>query len=144
MTSERFLSLLRSYGADLQRWPAAERRAAAALLEHGPAELRQRVSEAAVLDGWLDDHPVANPDRALVDRIVAAAAATAPSSAASLGWRGRAWWWRGAGLVAIGLAGSLAGAFVVSVALQNSTPPSVDWPERTTAFGGLPADWSEE
>jgi len=145
MNPERFLALLDAYGADMRRWPDAERAAARALAAQGSPELRQRMSEAALLDGWLDKHTVAAPDDALMRRVAAGAAAAGPASATSggAGWRLR-WLWPGAGLAGIGLAGTLAGAFVVSVALRGANPPDADWPDRSTAFSGLSADWSEE
>ena len=141
MTPERFQSLLQTHGADLRRWPAAERSAANALLQQGDPLLRQWLDEAARLDDWLDGHEVADPGPTLTRRIVASAA---PAVVQSARRNSRAWWFGGAGLAVVGLAGSLAGALVVSVALQGSAAPGVDWPERATAFSGLPADWSEE
>ena len=78
MTPERFLALLDSCGADLRRWPEAERDAARALLERGPAGLLAARSEAARLDRELDAHRVAAPDAATIDRIAAAAMSSAP------------------------------------------------------------------
>lgn len=137
MTPERFRTLLDSYGADLRRWPQAERESARALSAQDLPELRQALIEAARLDGWLDDHAAPVPDAAQMRRAIAGApaAATRPQ---------RAWLWRGAGLAGIGLAGSLAGAFAMSFALRSSTPPGLDWPERATAFTEASPDWSTE
>jgi anti-sigma factor RsiW len=52
MTREEFESLLLAQGADLARWPAAERAAAEALLARDPAA-RDLLEEAARLDALI-------------------------------------------------------------------------------------------
>jgi len=125
MTPERFHALLDACGADLRRWPEAERDAARELLATGPSALRAACAEAALLDRGLDAYEVAAPDAALIERIAAAVPLLASSSpsiepsgsatpssesdrgpiepsagalpaAASPARRGRPWW-RGAG-----------------------------------------------
>ena len=143
MTPERFRALLDSCGADLRRWPEAERDAARALLASDPAGLRTTHAEAALLDRHLDAHEIAAPGSALIDRIAGSA-----GSAASAG-RARSWWrvepfWPRAGWAFTGLAGAVAGALVVSVALGDNYPAAAtDW-QRGTAFTDRAADWSEE
>lgn len=50
MTPERFAYLADAYGADLHRWPLAERGAAKALLDSGNPSAREALDQA----GWLD------------------------------------------------------------------------------------------
>ena len=141
MTPERFRVLLDSCGADLRRWPAAERDAARALLASDSAGLRAAHAEAAMLDRDLDAYEVAAPGAALVDRIAGAAGSAG---------RARSWWriepfWPRAGWALTGLAGAVAGALVVSVALGDNYPAAAtDWQKRGTAFTDRAADWSEE
>ena len=95
----------------------------------------------AQLDDWLATAHVAPPGDDLVRRIVA----SAPSAPSTPWWR-TALLWPGAsiaGLAGIGLAGSVAGAFAVSIAI-GATMPGADPSERATAFSAIPADWSEE
>ena len=134
MTLERFEALLQSHGADLKRWPEAERAEAQHLLLQGRPELQQALHEAAALDALLDLHEVPAPGAALLQRV----AASAPSR------QRRPWWWAGAGLAAMGLAGSLAGALAMSAVLRSQPAPAADWLQRGTAFSALPADGSEE
>jgi len=141
MTPERFRALLDSCGADLRRWPEAERDAARALLASDMARLRTAHAEAAVLDRDLDAHEIAAPGAALIDRIAGSAASAGP---------GRSWWrvepfWPRAGWAFTGLAGAVAGALVVSVVLGDNYPAAAtDWQKRGTAFTDRAADWSEE
>ena len=137
MTPERFRTLLEACGAEFRRWPEAEREAGRRLAQRTP-ELGALLFEAARLDGWLDAHAVADPPPALAARIVSGA----PGHQARRAWQ---WLWPGAGLAGIGLAGSLAGAFAVSIALRAPGAASVpDWVERGSAFSELSPDWSEE
>ena len=143
MTPERFRSLLDAYGADLRRWPEAERDAAHAVAGDR-AELRAAVAEAAMLDRELDCHEIAAPAAALIDRIVAAAASSSADAPSRPWWRTNPFW-PGAGWALTGLAGALAGALLVSVALGDSSPAAAaDWQKRGTAFNERAVDWSEE
>lgn len=139
MSPDRFRALAASHGADASRWPAAERDAAQALLRVRP-ELQGALADEAALDAWLDASFVAPPDAALLARV----AATAPAG----GRRSRRWthWLLpGAGLAGVVLAGSLAGALAVSVALRFiGAPPEPSWMEAGSAFAAVPAAWSEE
>jgi hypothetical protein len=141
MTPERFRALLESYGSDPRRWPEAERADALALMEQDTPEIRQWLGEAAAMDAWLESETVAAPSEQLIQRALAAAAQGAKPAHRREAW----WWWPSAGLAGAGLAGSFAGAFAMSVALRVATPPTgPEWPERSTAFTEVPADWSEE
>ena len=167
MTPERFHALLDACGADLRRWPEAERDGARELLANGPGALRAACAEAALLDRTLDAHEVVAPDSTLIERIAGAAPSAAsdaasdaatiePSagalpSAVSSARRARSWWrgagffWPRAGWALTGLAGAIAGALVVSVALGDAGPAAAtDWQKRATAFTDRGADWSEE
>lgn len=52
MTEQRFAQLLACYGAQPERWPAAERAAALMLLDNN-VNVRSMASEAGQLDQWL-------------------------------------------------------------------------------------------
>ena len=144
MTPERFRALLDSCGADLRRWPEAERDAARALLASDLAGLRVAHAEAARLDRDLDAHEIAAPGAALIERIAAAAGVGASAGRARSWWRLEPFWQR-AGWALTGMAGAVAGALVVSVALGDSSPAAAtDWQKRGTAFTDRVADWSEE
>ena len=122
MTPERFHALLDSCGADLRRWPEAERDAARALLASDSAALRAAHAEAAMLDRDLDAYEIA-PRRRGADRSDRRCGRVGSASAG----RARSWWrlepfWPRAGWALTGLAGAVAGALVVSVALGDSYP----------------------
>lgn len=147
MTPERFSKLLAAYGADVERWPEGERGAARTLLARDPVELHAQLAEARHLDGWLDSGSIERPDAALEQRIIATGpvghdlhAVRSPARQV----RSR-WVWPGAGLIGAGLAGSLTGALIVSVALQGvGAANHVEWPERDNAFGSAFTEWSDE
>ena len=144
MTPERFRVLLDTCGADLRRWPEAERDDARALLASDPAGVRVAHAEAAMLDRDLDAHEIAAPGTALIERIAGAAGAGASAGRARSWWRVEPFWPR-AGWALTGMAGAVAGALVVSVALGDSYPAAAtDWQKRGTAFTDRVADWSEE
>lgn len=74
-TLDRLTEILDAYGADPNRWPAAERADALALVAVSP-DARDLVAAAARLDAVLDALPPAQaPSAALRARIVAAAPA---------------------------------------------------------------------
>ena len=73
MTPERFHFLVDACGADLRRWPEAERDAARELLATGPSALRAACAEAMLLDSGLDAYEVVAPDPALIEQIAGAA-----------------------------------------------------------------------
>lgn len=144
MTPERFCALLDAYGADLQRWPEAERSAAHLLAAQDVPELRRLLIDAASLDSVLDKHQVALPDDALMRRIVSTATAPSSTSTSKSWWQVGQWWPR-AGFALTGLAGALAGAFIMSAALRDTVPPNIaDWQRVSTAFSDRAADWSDE
>lgn len=131
MTPDRFRFLLDAYGAGFENWPQAERESARALAAAAP-ELRAELVDAAQLDAWLDGHAVAEPDAALMQRVLAGAPGR-PKRARWSGWSH--WLLPGAGLAGIGLVGTLAGAMAVSIALRTMTPRlDGDWIERGSAF----------
>jgi transposase len=118
MKRERFEDLAGTYGADLRRWPEAERAWAERLLAHAP-ELRSVLDEAAALDALLDASPAPWPSQALRDRVIAAAPrpSRVPALAGVASWAGvlsPAGWSRsgvafGAGWAAAACAGGVAG-----------------------------------
>jgi hypothetical protein len=84
MTLERLRQILDAYGASPERWPAAERDAALALLDSTP-EARAARNVAARLDAALDLAPAADASDELTARVLAelpgAVADVAPSHA---------------------------------------------------------------
>src|SRR5471032_2880442 len=120
MTPERFHQLADAYGAELRRWPSAERTGAQALLDSGNAQALATLHQARLLDRLLDSHQVPAASPALVRSIVASATLTpAPSF-----WRRHMDWWSKAGFVGVGLAGIAAGMLVVSFGLPLMLPTS--------------------
>ncbi|MEB0045551.1 MULTISPECIES: hypothetical protein [unclassified Pseudomonas] len=113
MTPERFSHLVNAYGADLQRWPSAERVQAQALLGAGEPQVREALEQARWLDTLLDSHhvPAATPE--LVRRIVA----SAPQARAPSFWGRHREWLSSIGFVGAGLAGIAAGMLVMSISL---------------------------
>ncbi|CAB3759864.1 hypothetical protein [Paraburkholderia humisilvae] len=141
MTPERFRTIIEAYGADARRWPAGERDAALAWADQHRDEAHALFASCAPLDAWLADDAPALPDAALIQRIVASAPAPRRVSP-----RARVWW-SGAAFVSAGLAGALAGAFVVSFAMLANHPSphaTLDAPPLATSFDGSPSDWSGE
>ncbi len=117
MTPERFAYLAHAYGADLQRWPAAERAAAQGLLERGDAASLDVLQQARQLDSLLDCYQLAAPDPALARRIAASATSARPASF----WSRYADWLSRVGFVGVGLAGIATGMLVASLSLPLPT-----------------------
>ncbi|MBY8948660.1 MULTISPECIES: hypothetical protein [unclassified Pseudomonas] len=109
MTPERFAYLADVYGADLHRWPDAERAGAQALLDSGNVHARDAVQQARWLDSRLDGHQPAFADATLVRQI----RQSAPRSF----WSRYASWLSPAGLVGAGIAGIVTGMLVASMSV---------------------------
>ncbi len=121
MTIARFRHLADVCGADLARWPAAERAAAEALLD-GSDEARRVLAHARVLDAWIalgapqvDDAQVERLLGAIGDRIDresgnVASGLPQPPAAALHRARPRGFWPAAAFLAGMALMGTLAGA----------------------------------
>lgn len=133
MTPERFRDLTDIYGADLRRWPEAEREAARACRRDHSADAEAALAWASALDRRLDRHRVAPPGAALHARIVASAPGAARSQRRMRIWR------QGAGFAGLGLAGALAGALMIGVLVPITTQNDGDDGVYTmTAFDELP------
>ena len=125
MNHARFSELLDAYGADLKRWPAAERGPAQALLEASPEATTLR-QQAALLDDALDQYTLAPPAAALRQSLLRAALLPRPRS-----WReSLAELWRDLGgwrLAAPAFAASLALGALLPLMLDESV---VDLPDE--------------
>lgn len=140
MTPERLERLAEAWGADPRRWPASERVAALVLLARD-AGARNLLARAAELDALLDTHAVAAPGDRLVEDVLASAPAGRSGSRAGAGHRRlprRGWWWSGAGIAGVGLAGTASGAIAVALALSVTSGSSALQfaPASPTLHGG--------
>lgn len=117
MTPERFETLAEAWGADVARWPHADREAAAALMAERPAWAERVLAGAGDLDAALSAlaPPRGSPD--LADRIAAAAPKTRPRWQAWLVPAGM-----GAGLAAACAAGVMMGAQLGAPAAAPDDP----------------------
>lgn len=119
MSQERFAALADAFGADMRRWPAADRAAAQDLAQMS-SSARACLAEADALDAVLDQSRVTAPSVELYQRILAQAPrpgmmrlrAAGVASARSRLLR----WLSGLGAVGVLTCGAVAGAAVVAVA----------------------------
>ncbi|HUA52085.1 MAG TPA: hypothetical protein VMB81_07970 [Candidatus Sulfotelmatobacter sp.] len=138
MTLKRFKHLLDAYGADLARWPAAERRAARALIA-ADAQARQARDETAELDAMLDRYA---PEPVSPARVAARLRSLPPPAT---DWRAalaELWWElralpRVLAMVAVVLAGFLVG--FISLDLARSPHGGTD--VSALVFEPGPSDW---
>jgi hypothetical protein len=108
MSVERFRTLAGAYGADIGRWPPAEREAGQKLLAGGDSACTAIIKEAAAIDAMLIAYRVPQPTRHLSQKVIASASVMAPP------WSGTQLWWSSVGLATACLAGALAGAAIVA------------------------------
>lgn len=116
MTPERFRQIIAAYGAEPQRWPDVERNAAQAFVS-GNSEAQAMLEQEASLDRVLGAYRVAPAGSALVGAIVASARPRRRLSWTLIG--------KGLGLAGAGLAGAVAGAFLM-MAHAPSVPVTDD------------------
>ena len=133
MELDRFKALAAAYGGRPVRWPAAERAAAEALMARSPEACAAVLDEAAGLDDVLDSWHAPPPSADLRATVLAAA----PKAGVR---RPRLWeaWLPGAGLAAIGVAGVICGATLVSFAAADARADAI----VTAAAADDPSDWS--
>jgi hypothetical protein len=131
MNLERFRTLAGAYGADIGRWPAAERKAGQKLLGAGDPACTAIIEEAAAIDNILVVYRVPQPTRALSQKVIASAPFMTPL------WSRTQLWWSGVGLATACVAGALAGAAIFEV-LPPVTSPDFSWGyDQPTAFRNL-------
>lgn len=109
MDLHRFAALAEAYGGDVSRWPEADRDAAAVLMSAEPGATAPLLAAQSDLDWALDSWRAPAASAALQAAILAGA----PAERRTPAWRG--WIWRtglGAGLMAAGAAGVMAGVVV--------------------------------
>ncbi|MGG7518151.1 hypothetical protein ACQ3G6_09730 [Allorhizobium undicola] len=129
MDEQRFRQLLDAYGSRRQCWPVAEREAASLFAQtHDVSALTGR---AAALDLLLDGIAPVQPSAALVGRIL-----DEGQTELARNRRHRRWWW-GVGLLAVGMAGGICGAFTVAVITPSAT---IYADNGATAFGLVQTD----
>ena len=110
MNRDRFAGLADAFGADLRRWPEAERDAARAFRAAQPAICESLLAEAGRLDAALDEIAAFQPSAALRERILAAAPeARRPWFSLGRFRRAAPWLAPGAGLAAACAAGAWLG-----------------------------------
>jgi len=120
MTPERFRQIVEAYGAAPRRWPETER-AAAEAFARGNAKARDMLAREADLDRRLGAYWIAPPDSALTGAIVASVPSPRRPSRISL--------LQGLGIVGSGLAGAIAGAFLMAI-YAPSVPNLIDDDDR--------------
>lgn len=127
MNIDRFRHLAEARGADIARWPPAERVGAHALLAASP-EARHLLDDARTLDAWLDRAMPAVSD-AQAERVLAAIERRLAPPARG-GWMFgsgavRRPTWPAAGLLAVmGLCGFVLGDLEIVTLWQNLAPPA--------------------
>jgi hypothetical protein len=131
MDLDRFAALAEAYGGDVSRWPEVEREAAALLMATEPGATASRLAVESDLDWALDAWRAPAASAALQAAILA----SAPAERRAPVWRG--WMWRtglGAGLMAAGIAGVMAG-----VVVSGAVAPAGDLEVITAAVSAYDA-----
>jgi hypothetical protein len=131
MDRTRFDALLEAYGADMARWPEADRAEAEAFA--AAPEAQASLHAARALDRLLDAYQAEAPSLALRQRILA----RAPQARAARGWRltGAVW------LSGASLAAACAAGLVVGISLGGTmTSGSADRDTAAASFDGSSFD----
>lgn len=126
MNAERFQELAGAYGADLRRWPEAQREAARAFMAADPSGADRLLFEARQIDLALDAsiRPVVSHD--LRERVIAlAASAGLKPRARQFAFGRRLAWASGAGWAAACAAGVVAGLNLSQPAVARAEADAV-------------------
>jgi len=141
MTPERFESVAISYGADIGRWPEAERAAARILSEANSAATAGVLFQAAALDRLLAAAPAPAPDFALKEQIFRSTIARRASPPAAGRWLG---FGLGAGLAGAAAAGLAAGLIIGPMTLAPALAASgADPIAQASSLLGEPPDLAD-
>ena len=111
MNEDRFLNLAAAYGADMNRWPAAERAVAAAFVNANPQVVEACLAAERLLDDTLQRYDARDASAALRTRIIAGAPRERALGAARR-------WMAAAGL-GLGLAASAAAGVAAGYTLGH-------------------------
>jgi hypothetical protein len=128
MNGEQFAALAEAYGADIGRWPPAERHTALEVADRPWA--RAALAAAVPLDAWLD----LSRDPAVSDALLARALRAAPRGRAP---RNRVIW-QGMGFLGVGFSGAAAAMLTMATLptmLQRPVPVAYD--DDDTMFGAV-------
>ncbi|MFN4296108.1 MAG: hypothetical protein ACK4FB_04650 [Brevundimonas sp.] len=120
MNAQRFQDLADAYGADLRRWPEAERGAAGAFMDSDPQGAERLLFEARQMDLALDAAPRPMVSHALREQVIALAAAAGLRPRARRFGFGRFAWMSGAGWAAACAAGIMVGVNLSDQALAHA------------------------
>ena len=125
MNAERFSQLVKAYGADARRWPAAEREAAEAFRLAQPDEAARLLADADVIDALLHAAPRPVVSHALRERVLAAAAGRTMRRPL-FGFRpGRLVWLSGGAFAAAACAGIIAGQTMTTLLTADAQADAV-------------------
>ena len=134
MTIERLKELADAYGADLRRWPTAERAAAESLRAQQPVMVERLLFEAAQMDAALDASRHFPVSMALRDRVIASATAAGLTPKRVKLWAGRLAWFSGAGWAAAACAGVVFG---VNLTSEFTTDQQIEAALSQSALDGV-------
>ncbi|MFN3814666.1 hypothetical protein [Brevundimonas sp.] len=123
MNAQRFQDLAEAYGADVRRWPEAERDAARAFMGGNPHGAERLLFEARQMDLALDAAPRPMVSHALREQVIALAATAGLEPRARRFGFGRFVWMSGAGWAAACAAGVMVG---VNLSDQLMAPAEAD------------------
>ena len=133
MNAQRFQDLADAYGADVRRWPEAERAAARAFMDADRHGAERLLFEARQTDLVLDAAPPPVVSHALREQVIALAAAAGLKPRARFAF-GRLAWASGAGWAAASVAGVLVGFNLSQPAIARAEADAVLYQSQLLAL----------
>ena len=140
MNTEQFIKLTEAYGADIMRWPEAYQKQAAKVIVLNLPEINLTLEQARSLDAMLSSHEISSTEHNLFENIVA----NAPKEKYESFWqRFNISGWIGlSSLIGTGLAGSIAGAFFVSIWSSAVLPENAEGTGSIAQYVDVGQEWS--
>lgn len=133
MNAQRLQDLAEAYGADVRRWPEAERDAARTFMEADRQGAERLLFEARQMDLALDAAPRPMVSHALREQVIALAAAAGLKPRARFAFR-RLAWASGAGWAAASVAGVLVGLNLSQPAVTRAEADAVLYQSQLLAL----------